>query len=176
MATVVVNDSEESKANLRKNSAYKSALAKWRSISSTDGLTKHSNDALLQMLDGYHDAPYTAVGLPTGVNDRIIVHDIQRTLTITKPTDLPAGQSWDCHICTGNVAGGTDGFVGFTDALSVSLNAGQRYGNIGNSIEQNSSAATAYWDAPVMVSRVLSGNDTFGLAYTPTGCNGGSQR
>lgn len=70
-----------------------------------------------------------------------------------------------------NVAGGTDGFVGFTNLASGSLGAAHRFGNYGNSIEASSGLSPAYWDAPVLISRVPSGSPTFGLSYAPTGSN-----
>lgn len=152
----------------RKNSEYKSAVAKWRKIAQTDGLTASGNSALLQSLDGYHDAPYDVVGLPTGNNERIVVHDIQRSLTITKPSALAAGASWDCHIVTNNVFGGTDGFVGFGAFPSGSLPINGIAYRVGNAMSIYPGNGVEYAPCPIVISRVPSGTDTFGTNNVST--------
>lgn len=166
------NESSTDVLLARKRSDYQRSVSAFNSSINSTGMNGATKTALLQCLDGYHDAPYTAVGLPTGVKERIVVHDFQKALTITKPANLAAGATWDCHIVTNNVAGESDGACGFFAIYNdqSTLGCGQTYSLSGSQVSAitGSPIGMAVANAPILIHRVTAGTDTFSVAAS--GC------
>lgn len=156
----------------RKRSDYQKSVSAFNSSVNSTGMNGATKTALLQSLDGYHDAPYSAVGLPTGVKERIVVHDFQKALTITKPPNLAAGATWDCHIVTNHVAGESDGACGFFAHYNdqAVLGTSGTYAFTGTQITPITGApqGMAIANAPILIHRVPAGTDTFSMANS--GC------
>jgi len=74
-------------ASVRKSQA---ALDKYRRV----GLTREGENWIIQAVDPYHDLPIEPTGHPDGIVARSVVQFVKRQVTITKPTELPAG-NWD---------------------------------------------------------------------------------
>lgn len=61
-------------------------------------LTPEGLKWLFLALDPFHDTEIDPVGLPDGQCTRSLVQCIRKTTTITKPTSLSTGETWDCRV------------------------------------------------------------------------------
>lgn len=160
-------------ASKRKRSDYTSLVEKWNNASKKDGLTRPGNDWILQCLDGFHDSNLRFTDYPDGVQGKVVLYHPTSEITITKPPNLAAGATWDCHIATNPFAGGTDDLEGFYASLNTT---GSNLGATGTLRGSNLTLAATencFAAAPVIIDRRPSGQPTFSAAGSTGALNYG---
>jgi len=152
----------------RKRSDYVKAMKTWSSIKtsvSADGM-----DWMLPALDGFHDGPLKNKPFPSGDPDKVVVHEITRTIDVAKPPSLAAG-NWDFVVVTNPYYGGESGngglspLTGFNTRQGFSLQA-YKNGNyvnfpILNALDNNQ----ANLDCPLWLIRVPTGTPIWNENY-----------
>lgn len=157
----------------RKRSDYVQSLERWNSVSKKDGLSRPGNDWVLQGLDGFHDSNLRFTDYPDGVQGKVVLYHPTSEITITKPANLPAGATWDVHICTNPVAGGTDDLEGFFASLNTTGSTLGATGVLRGSNLTLAATENTYIGAPVIIDRRPSGQPTFSAAGSAAALNYG---
>jgi hypothetical protein len=119
------------------------------------GLSEDGRDYAKLALDPFHDTELRVVGKPNSQHGRSLTFNIERQITITKPSSLAAGE-WDCHIASIPSCRMTDcgeGLLGYTSVLGVAPPTPNALDKVGSGV--------AIPDGVVVACCVLAGDDTF---------------
>ena len=156
---------------LRKRSDYIKGMQLW--MSTQTGLSQAAKDWLLMTLDGFHDGPSKKPHFPSGTTDKVVVHEITKALTVTKPPSLTAGTQWDLLVISNPFYGGCQ-----TADPSVALNGfllnTARWAGLGVRTGKYVSVSPAVSGPPVLhaallIFRVPAGTD---ISYSSVLTNG----
>lgn len=85
---------------------YQQALDQFALDCRRDGLSKDSNNMLLQLLDPSADMDRDTFDWPTGLIDPILTTRVVREFNISKPSGVADGETWELHVCTDQFSGG----------------------------------------------------------------------
>lgn len=107
--------------------------------------TEDGTNWLRKTIDPFHDFQVTVKGIPDANPDKVVVREVVKSLTITKPAGLAAGETWDANLFTlpEMVSSGykTDG--DFTGTFSYVSNIGS-VGNLNKNTSQPAAGAYEY--------------------------------
>lgn len=62
------------------------------------GATPSGSKWLKMALDPFHDVDLELIGLPDATGGRSVLYNVTKSVTLTVPSSVSAGNRWDCHV------------------------------------------------------------------------------